>query len=174
MNTAIVTLNARYERHLDRDWLVAPLTMIVPGVLSGSNGSLLYEVDDVEKSVAAWNGIPILLGHRLNAQSPETFDRWGLGMIANARMSNRRLVADGWFDVDRLAAVAPSLLDVLRSGGQVELSTGLHVTPERRAGVFNGREYDAIARLLIPDHLAILPDQVGACSLIDGCGVHVE
>jgi hypothetical protein len=38
--------------------------------------------------------------------------------------------------------------------------------------VFNGVKYEGIARNLRPDHLAILPDDKGACSLEDGCGVN--
>jgi hypothetical protein len=38
-------------------------------------------------------------------------------------------------------------------------------------GVYNGIPYDAIVRNILPDHLAILPDEVGAYSVADGGGL---
>lgn len=53
----------------------------------------------------------------------------------------------------------------------VELSTGLFTDNEVEAGTWNGEDFVAIARNYRPDHLAILPDKVGACSIKDGAGL---
>jgi hypothetical protein len=37
-----------------------------------------------------------------------------------------------------------------------------------------GRPYNFVARNYRPDHLAILPDQRGACSIEDGCGLNTN
>lgn len=51
----------------------------------------------------------------------------------------------------------------------------VHARPLGDAFCFSGRPacptVDAVARNHRPDHLAILPDQVGACSLADGAGL---
>jgi hypothetical protein len=46
-----------------REWLVAPLTLIVPGVLNGSNGPLLYPREEVARDPQAWNGMPLVVYH---------------------------------------------------------------------------------------------------------------
>ena len=57
----------------------------------------------------------------------------------------------------------------------MELSTGLFTDNDETAGVSpKGRNYEAVARNHRPDHMAVLPDQVGACSINDGCGVLVN
>lgn len=65
------------------------------------------------------------------------------------------------------------MLDALEAGRPMELSTGLFTQnePAPAGATFNGRPYDYVARNYRPDHLAVLPDQIGACSLADGCGV---
>jgi hypothetical protein len=164
--------NSRYEHRDGRDYLVAPLVMIVSGVLSGSRGPLLYPIEELQRTAELWNSVPILLGH--HAASPEAIARYGLGTIRNARVIRDKLVADGWFDVEAVSRLSPTLLDTLVSGGVVELSTGLSIDADPTEGIVNGVYYHAIARQYRPDHLAILIDQRGACSINDGCGVHAR
>jgi len=42
---------------------------------------------------------------------------------------------------------------------------------ERNPGQWNGEDYIGIARNIRPDHLAVLPDVKGACSIADGAGL---
>ena len=44
-------------------------------------------------------------------------------------------------------------------------------TTPRATGDWNGKAYVGIARNYRPDHLAILPDMKGACSIADGAGL---
>ncbi len=158
--------------------IVAPLTLIVPGVLNGSRGPLLYAKEETCLSTSAWNGVPIVVNHPtengrpLSARDPSVLERYGIGYLTNARCEGGRLVADGVFGVDKTRGVDVRVLDSLVSGRPIELSTGLHVDTEARRGTYNGRAYEAVARNYRPDHLAILPDSEGACSLADGCGVY--
>ena len=46
-----------------RSYLVAPMRMIVSGVLNGSQGKLFYPGDEVVKNPDAWNGMPIVVNH---------------------------------------------------------------------------------------------------------------
>jgi 2'-5' RNA ligase len=43
---------------------------------------------------------------------------------------------------------------------------------EQAAGEFGGEAYSAIQRNLRPDHVALLPDEIGSCSVLDGCGAN--
>jgi len=165
-----------------REHLVAPLTLIVPGVLSGSQGPLFYPPDEIGKNPSAWNHVPIVVYHpksndgsHVSARDPDVLDRQGIGVVLRAR-SNGKLIAEGWFDVEKTRKVDRRILQALEAGKQIELSTGLYTDnePAPANSNHNGKPYSHIARNYRPDHLAILPDLTGACSIQDGCGVLVN
>jgi len=166
-----------------REHIVAPLTLIVPGVLNGSKGPLLYTPSEISKDYSAWNGVPIVINHpvvngdNVSARDPDVSDAYQVGTVFKSRINNRgKLQAEGWFDVERLRQVDLRVLVNLEAGKPIELSTGLFTDNEPAASgaVYNGKPYSYVACNYKPDHLAILPDQVGACSLRDGCGVLVN
>jgi hypothetical protein len=174
---------ARREVRNGREYLVAPLTLIVPGVLNGSKGPLFYPPEEIRKDYSAWNGMPLVVYHPLvngqhvSARHPQVWETQEVGRVFNALIDHYgKLKAEGWFDVEHTARVDNRVLASLRSGIPIELSTGLYTDndPAPRGANWNGRPYSHIARNYRPDHLAILPDQVGACSVNDGCGVLVN
>lgn len=166
------------------EYLVAPLTMIVEGVLNGSDGPLYYPAEELSKNPTVWNGVWMVLNHPkkdgkyISASEEGVIDEFGLGTVQNAVFveDGAKLVAEGWFEVERVRRIRPSLLNQIRNGGKTELSTGLAAKKEKAksGATFNGTPYTKIARDFRPDHLAILPDTTGACSLEDGCGVNNE
>lgn len=176
-----------------REYLVAPLTMIVPGVLNGSQGPLYYPPEEIARTHRDWEGVPLVVyhptrnGRNVSARSPGVLEESGVGVVRNARVrKDGALVAEGWFDVTavrnydkRLAAeYRPTLLPRIQRGEPVELSTGLFTDNATAPTTFKdhkGNRYSGmVARNYRPDHLAVLPDQRGACSLTDGCGVMVN
>lgn len=169
-----------------REHIVAPLTLIVPGVLNGSDGPIYYPPEEISTSYESWNHTPIVVYHPmdngkpLSARQPEVLNKSGIGVVLRARVSNGKLVAEGWFDLEQTRIVDMRVYDALTSGTKIELSTGLFVDksdapPNAIHNSPNGpRPYTHIARNYRPDHLAILPDMVGACSILDGCGVLVN
>lgn len=46
-----------------RPHLVAPATLIVPGVLNGSNGPIYYGPKAIRESVNLWNNVPVTVNH---------------------------------------------------------------------------------------------------------------
>jgi len=174
----------RRETLDEREYLVAPLSMIVPGVLNGSKGPLYYPLDEISRNADAWNAIPIVLNHPTDdngnpcsARSPKVLEKFGMGHVFNVEV-NDRLVAEGWFDIKRTKRISPSTYNKLLKGEVEELSTGLFTdnipVKNRDEAFFNGKSYTHIARNYRPDHLAILPNTRGACSVNDGCGVNVN
>jgi hypothetical protein len=169
-----------------RDYIVAPLTLIVPGVLPGSQGPLLYPPEEVRKNPTDWNGMPIVVYHPLgpdgkptSARDPQILEKSGIGTVFNGKATGK-LAAEGWFDVQRTKEIDNRVLEALEKGKPMELSTGLTLRqyPVPEGTVHNGPgrtgPYVAIARDYKPDHLAILPDQRGACGIKDGCGLLVN
>ena len=162
-----------------RSYLVAPVTLIVPGVLNGSQGPLYYPPEETQKNVQAWNGMPLVLRHPktsdgyVSARTPEVLDGQSLGVLLNVRYADK-LGGEAWFDEDRLKSADSSLYARVAAGQPVEMSTGLWTDNENTPGTYNGVSYVAVARNYRPDHLAVLPDGKGACSVQDGCGINVN
>lgn len=183
METVVINLSGKVRRDTlhGREHLVAPCTLIVPGVLNGSRGPLYYPAAEIAENYEAWNHMPLVVyhpnsnGQHISARSASVLNEQGVGVLLNAKIGkNGALKGEAWFDVERVEAVDNRILTALQGGKKIELSTGLYTTNYATPGVVNGRMYDYVARKYKPDHLAILPDQVGACSLKDGCGILVN
>lgn len=185
MGTVLVNYSGKTRRATinGREYLVARATLIVPGVLNGSKGALYYPPDEVAKNHDAWNGIPLTNGHpsvngaNVSARSPDIIQSHGLGHVYNVNVTkNGRLRGEAWFDVKSCERVRPEILNKLKAGEPIELSTGLFTEDKlaENGAHHNGRKYTHIARNYRPDHLAILLDEIGACSRRDGCGVLVD
>lgn len=167
----------RRERVNGREYLVAPMTLIQPNtILPGSQGAGFYPASENRRSAEAWNGMPLLINHPapvdgrgVSAQHPGVIDKQGVGVARNVRAdASGKLQGEAWFDVERTRKVDQRVLDKLQSGEPIELSTGLFLDKEPAPP---GARYAWVGRNYRPDHVAILPDQLGACSVADGCGV---
>lgn len=174
--TANITGKTRRQAYNGRQYLVAPLTMLVtPGVLHGSNGRLLYPSEEFINNYRAWDGVPITRGHPDEpACSKFVLENWGMGFVLNTTFSSGKLRAEGWFDEIQTNKVDSRVINALESGRPIELSTGLYIDITNEFGFLHNQTYDGVARNPRPDHLAILYDSKGACSVSDGCGVNVR
>lgn len=165
----------RREKQGGREFIVAPMTMIVSGVLNGSRGPLYYPPEEVGKNPHIWNGMPILCRHPINGNSgrdPQVWNEQGIGTVYFSKYGNGKLTAEAWVDVDNCTRIDKRIIESLLTNGKLELSTGLYGDFEEVSGDYNGVPYKFVVRNIGADHLAILPDQTGACSLRDGCGVN--
>lgn len=174
----------RKETLNGREHYVVPVAMITPGVLKGSKGALYYPPEEIVKNYDAWNGMPLVVNHptiqgrAVSARTPTVLESHGIGTVLNSRINkNGKLVAEGWFDVEKTRLIDARILNWIEQGAQIELSTGLFTdnipVKNTKDAVYNGKQYTHVARNYRPDHLAILPDELGACSIKDGCGVGV-
>ena len=153
----------------------------MPGVLDGSKGPLFYPADEVLKDPSVWNHIPIVVNHPsengkpTSARKSNVLNEHGIGILLNAGGKDK-LTAEGWFDIEKTQKIDERIFEALEASRPIELSTGLFTTnePAPSGSEFMGRPYDYIARNHKPDHLAVLPDGIGACSVQDGCGVLVN
>lgn len=163
-----------------KTYLSVPVTMMVEGVHHGSHGPVLHLASELGKIPDVWNGVPITIGHPqingnyVSANSPEILANWSTGIVFNARMDGDALKADAWIDETRLIALSPELLQKITNGEIIEVSVGVFCDEEETEGVYNEEHYIAVARNHRPNHLALLPDEVGACSIVDGCGIRVN
>lgn len=167
----------RNETLEGRKYLAAPMVMMVEGVLNGSDGPLFYPAEELAKVPQVWNMKPVVVQHptlngkSLSACDPDVLEKYRVGMIMNTSWDGQRLKAEAWLEPSRLESVDSRVLNAVQKGEMLEVSTGLFSETEPKPGVFKGRHYKGVVRNLRPDHLAILPDSIGACSIADGAGL---
>ncbi len=169
----------RYETLEDEQYLVVPVVMIVEGVLSGSAGPILYVKDEIASLPSAWNSKPVVVNHPAGetATTKAYRDSNGIGQLMNTGSDNKgpngltRLVSETWLKESRVQKIDSRILEAIKNRQMVEVSTGLWFKFEGKEGEFNGVKYNGIARDIVPDHLAILPDSIGASSIADGAGL---
>lgn len=164
------------QRHL-----VVPVVMARQGVMNG----ILYTNEELKKFPDAWNGRMVPLAHpennkgvKVTINTPDAINEFNVGIVLNAKYTEEngegKLSAEIWINEALANLKAPGLLTNLENGDQVEVSTGLHGDFVWEGGVFNNQNYSAKLINFRPDHLAILLDEEGACSLADGCGLNTN
>jgi len=160
-----------------KDYVVVPMVMITEGVLNGSKGPLYYPKDELAKIPEVWNHKPVVVyhpsrnGQGVSACSPEVLTSCKIGVIMNTRFTKLgQLKAEAWIEEDRCKLVDERVWEAIENKQMLELSTGVFTDNEMTPGKFGNIEYDGIARNYRPDHLAILPDLKGACSIEAGAG----
>tara|TARA_R110002020_G_scaffold12409_6_gene45519 strand:- start:23101 stop:24483 length:1383 start_codon:yes stop_codon:yes gene_type:complete len=183
MNLQNVTVNfsssVRHDTMEGREYLVAPMVMLTEGVHKGSNGSLYYPRDELSKTPEVWNHKPVVVYHPtmngvgVSACDPDIITSRKVGVIMNTRFDAEtgKLRAEAWLEKDRIQKVDPRIAGSLERSEIMELSTGLFTDNENMDGDFDGKSYSSVARNYRPDHLALLPDKKGACSIEDGAGL---
>ena len=171
------TKNIRNEVHEGRQYMVVPVVMMVEG--AHYNGSLVT-VNEFKPS--AWNGRPVTIGHPkkngvdVSANDPEMEKQYSVGKLFNTKIDGKKLKSEAWIDIAKCNALGRSdVVDLLRkNNAELDVSTGYFCQAEESSGKFNNKEYTEIHRNLNPDHLALLPDEEGACNFQDGCGVRAN
>lgn len=163
------------KEHTDgRKYLLAPTIALKEGVMN----EVLYLGSEISAYIDAWNGRPLVINHPkdehgefVSANDPDKLPEV-LGFYYNAAYEDGRLKGEWWLDIEKAKKHPQGLavLNALRSGQVLEQSTGLFTDVEETSGEFNGVPYTEIARNIRPDHVAILLDEEGACSVADGCG----
>ncbi len=162
----------RWEMFEGQRHFVAPVILIKEGVLNG----ILYTSEELSKFPEAWNGRPVPIlhptkkGQPISANAPEVLERQNVGVLFNVVFEDDALKGEIWLNENKMNKIAPNLLRKLKQGTMIEVSTGLFIEFAEARGRFKGTEFFQEAFNLRPDHLALLPGEIGACSNEDGCG----
>lgn len=175
-----ITGGPRHEMLEGRPHLVVPMVMLTEGVHHGSNGPLYYPSEELAKNPGTWNHKPIVLYHPqlngvgISACDPVVLNSSKCGIVLNTRWDGK-LRSEAWLDETLIDNVDERIRQAVERAELMEVSTGLYTDWEEVPGTWNGagteESYVAVARNYRPDHLALLPDKVGACSIADGAGL---
>ena len=148
-------------------YTIVPVVMMTVGVHEGSGGALLYTDNELSEFYQAWNGVPVSVQHPqidgiyVSANMPDIYETQVIGKIFNTVYEDGKLKAEAWLETGKSA----DIIAMLKSGVNLEVSTGLFSNYIPTPGNYNGEEYDAIATEIRPDHLALLPGTVGCMSI---------
>jgi hypothetical protein len=176
-NKQVLDYEVKLTVHQEKAHLVVPVVMMVEGVHNGSQGPLFHSITELGKFPESWNGIPVVIyhpeedGNAVSANSPDIIDKMTVGRVYNTSVEGKKLKAEVWLDEDKLNTISTNTLEDINETKEVEVSLGMFTENEMEEGEYKGEKYIGIAHNHRPDHLAILPDQVGACSCADGCGL---
>lgn len=165
-----------------RETLVAPVTILVEGVHAGSAGPYLYTAEELRRTAEAWNGVPLPVHHPTSggapiaANTPQVIEETSIGQLFNVvyDADKKSLRGEVWIDVTLAEQMDPAIVPMIEDGQPLEVSTGLYSDEDGVAGEWNGESYQGRVLNIRPDHLALLPGAVGACSWTDGCGVRAN
>lgn len=167
--------NTRMETLEDRSYTVIPMVMMVEGVHAGSGGPIYYPPEELSKTPQVWNHKPIVVYHPDgSACDPVVVENRKVGMMMNTKWDakGKRLLSEAWLERTKADKVDNRVFKAVDSAEMMEVSTGLYVDLEQTTGTWGAEDYDGIARNLRADHLALLPDKIGACSIADGAGLY--
>ena len=176
-NKQVLDYEVKLVVHQEKAHLVVPVVMMVEGVHNGNMGPIFHSINELGKFPESWNGIPVVIyhpeqdGQAVSANSPDFIDSITVGRVYNTSVEGKKLKAEVWLDEDKLNKVSEKTLEEINDTKEVEVSLGMFTENEEAEGDYNGEKYAMIAHNHRPDHLAILPDQIGACSCKDGCGL---
>lgn len=168
----------RHDTMEGKEYTVVPMVILTEGVHAGSEGAMYYPPDELSKTPAVWNHKPVVVYHpEINGQGvsacdPQILTNRKVGLMMNTVWDPKakRLKSEAWIEKDRANKVDERIMAAVENNEMMEVSTGVFVDAELAEGEWNGEEYKAVARNYRPDHLALLPDKVGACSIKDGAG----
>jgi hypothetical protein len=166
----------RREKLEGREHIVVPCVMLTEGVHEGNEGPLFYPAKELKKSTRLWNHRPIVLYHPtlngkgISACDPLIMNSRKTGLILNTQYDNK-LRSEAWLEESRMDVVDERIRQFIDNAQMMEVSTGLYVETDGIEGDWNGEHYMGTAYNHSPDHLALLPDMKGACSIEDGAGL---
>lgn len=171
-----------YKKEKEEEFIIIPIIALVEGVHNGSAGNNFYPCTEISNTAKDWNGVPLTIGHPVDDKgdlvrafnNAEVLEKYSVGTFENVEYKNGKLKGEGRINKNRIQKISPKALDRLSKGLMTEVSTGLLADGDGIEGMWKGEPYNETLSNFRPDHLALLPDDIGACSLMDGCGVRMN
>ena len=172
--------SVRTEMYQGQRHIVVPVVMMVEGVHNGSAGALYHPASELSKFPSAWNGIPVVIEHPtmngtpISANNPKIAENKVIGRVYNTKFEDNKLKGEAWLNESKLKQKYPLAAAYIMQQKPIDVSLGMYSEDEPKEGEWNGEKYIGIAHNYRPDHLALLPGGVGACSWEDGCGIRTN
>ena len=173
----VETSNIKYTDFEGVKHMVIPVIMAQEGVMN----RFFYPSEEFDGWANTWDGVPVPINHpeiegvAVSAKSPRIQELNSVGYVFNSKYEDKKLKGEIYLNLEKVKKLnADYLINSFENGEIMEVSTGLYSNVEMVSGKYGDDEYDAIVRNIRPDHLALLPNTVGACSIEDGCGASIS
>lgn len=162
--------------------LIVPIIALVEGVITSGNADGVPQLalaEEFGNHPSGWDGRPVLVDHPtingelVSANIPEVLESEEIGKLFNTRLEDKKLKTEAWINLDLVkekGGIIASTIKRLEDGEMVEISTGLFADTKDESGMHNNEKFEGVWQNVVPDHLAILSEAKGACSIEDGCG----
>lgn len=172
--------STRYEVLDGVKYVVAPIIPARVGVMNGG----LCTAENLKAHVARWNGSPIVVGHpeengtKVSANSPKYLPEV-VGRMYNVGFDDAKghMKGEIWLNEKKMEEAGGQFVEALarvKGGLPLDVSTAFFSPLSGGPGVHDGAQYSGVFNDIRPDHLALLPNEKGACSWEDGCGVRAN
>lgn len=126
-------------------------------------------VDLYKASLELWQNAPIVAPTHVEATQETTF-----GVINRAYAEGGKLKADATIYAGRLKMAYPVLHDRITTGQPVSGSIQIEIDGFITESNYKSRPVQIVAtKITNVNHYALLQDEMGACDVIDGCGVNL-
>ena len=157
LNASMGGVGVRRDELDGISYLVVPVVMIKEGVWNNVH----YSVAELEDSVETWNNKPVSLNSHPGSGGWDKakLEKFRGGFVLNVRVEDGKLKGELWIDVVKAGKASPGMVENMEAGKVYEVSTGLYC-----------RVVGGSAVGIKGDHLAVLVDEEGACSVQDGAG----
>ena len=141
---------------------IIPCIALVEGVLWPANAPApeFALAEEFGRFPDGWNGRPVVYDHpkingeAVSASHPDVLEDVGFGQLFNTSVSNGKLKTEIWINEERVKNMSEDVQDAvdrLKSGDDtIEVSTGLFTMSEVASGEFEGAEFEAIWRNIVP------------------------
>lgn len=170
---SVLTNLATTEKLDGVDHMVIPVVAVKEGVLNG----IFYPETAIKQFATSWNGSPVSVNHPIqngkdaSANLPKFEGTINVGKFFNAHVEDKSLKGEIWLNIEKSNRLGyQEIVKHFQANKPMEVSTGLSAMLEKTPGTHEGKAYNAVVKTIVPDHLALLPNEAGACSIADGCG----
>lgn len=175
----------RRETLNGEEYLVAPVVAIQEGVYlyPRANGRgikrELLNTEEIEQSLSEWEGVPLTIPHpeddegRPGLITNKATTHNEVGEFRDVELEEGALVGETWIranTIGTLGGMLESYVEGMKAGEPQEVSTGYRADTEVSKGSYENQRYTYEQVGLEPDHLALLVDEAGNCSVEEGCG----
>lgn len=155
-----------------REFIVAPIVAVKDGVLNGE----LVRSDVLGRLLDEWEGTPLTINHppddaaAVITKTHAWIRQNEIGTMRNVHVAQNRLKGEVWIPTDQTAPEVKAVIKRIENGETLQVSVGFLSAFTVQKGTFGRKQFREVTQDAAPNHVALLPNDVGACSIVDGCG----
>jgi hypothetical protein len=130
------------------------------GLLPNQKYMLLRHPDELAKSAASFNGLPVLIDHR-----PISADDHPSNLVVGCTGTDAHWQPP--FLTNSLHIWDGNAIKAITDGERKEISCAYHYDPVMTPGVYEGKQYDGLMTNIVGNHVALVPDgRVGPAATV--------